>query len=68
MGVSSPKFCAKVIKKEDIWLFLYFCTADNTNDDEKICLIIDFVFIGFQCNGGWDMDGALRAEYAFEWQ
>lgn len=25
---------------------------DNTNDDEKTDLIIDIVFIGFQCDGG----------------
>ena len=51
MGVSSPKFFAKVIKKEDIWLFLYFCRVDNTNEDEENSLIFGFVFIGFQCDG-----------------
>ena len=45
------KFDAKIIKKEDIWLFLYFCRVDNKNDDEKNSLIFDVVFFGFQRNG-----------------
>ncbi len=56
---------------------MYFCTADNTNDDEKKSfVIIEYEEIVFytvriiECDivRSRDLDGALRAEYAFKWQ
>ena len=71
--MSRLNFGAKIIKKEDIWLFLYFCRVDSTYNDEKkslviieyeeiVSCIVRFVECDFVRARG--LDGAFGAQYA----